>query len=358
VPDAQVFSRTVSGHHGAVVATAGRAGIPLRGVSAVLVSVHAMNPAADGDLALWRTGRRAPRRAAAVSFGSHRPAADTLLVPVSSTGRFSLRNNAAGHVDVQVDVRGYVPAEAVPGTSGSSGARYLEALVDRRKDSNYLADDEQKMNDYGCLDAENGISFELLDVGAQSVSTPQLSPSKPGVALALAPGKPVRLRYPDLQQVLESYVDGFRSASCNAAQLPLTLAEAAFASTEKQAETWESAFLNGTPSTLIENGDANDCPVTFVSGRTCAYDWTEQQYYDLASRGDRIEALPQIFYPTDAVKWADIDATGGGGITFVGSLTEHARDSTQFSPESGRTARYRALSSVVAAPKLPYAVDI
>jgi len=264
------------------------------------------------------------------------------------------------------------------------------------------------MKDFGCTDATQGVQFELLDVGAQTVTKP-LSAQNPGVALALSGGKqPVRLNYADLTDAIKAYLDAYADRQCNGGT-SLTLAigtnndgdfkaypatrrgqdwatqvidslrtyvssksysvnidivgandiEAAFASTEAQAMAWENAYLGNTKAQLIMNGDANDCPTQFGrKGRSCAYHWTEQQYYQLAHLGSRIEVLPQIFYPTEAIKWANIDATGGGGLNFVGSLTEYARDTSQLTPAQGRAALYRAISSVVPSPDIRYAVDI
>jgi hypothetical protein len=317
---------------------------------------------------------------------------------------------------VRVEVRGYVPATAVPAPDQTAAARYLNTLTGPA-DPNYRTSNETKMHQFGCTDATQGVQFELLDVGAQTVTKP-LSPANPGVALALSGGKqPVRLNYADLTDAIKSYLDGYTTCVSGGTSLELAIGtnndgnfksgdptgypatprgadwatkvinplradaatnsdpisvvaaddiEAAFASTQAQAVAWENAYLQkastpdpATPVQLIENGDANDCPTQFGQpGRTCAYGWTEQQYYNLAHRGNQIQALPQIFYPSEAVKWANIDATGGGQLIFAGSLTEHSRDSTQLSPEQGRAALYRAISSVVDDPKVPAAVDI
>jgi hypothetical protein len=302
----------------------------------------------------------------------------------------------------------------VPVPDSTASARYLDTLTGP-KDPNYKANNEQKMHYFGCADAAGGVQFELLDVGAQTVTKP-LSATNPGVALALSGDKqPVRLNYADLTDAIESYLDAYADTTkCNTGDTALTLAvgtnndgdftaypatprgvdwaqqvinplrsyagsnsypvtvvaaddiEAAFASTEAQAVAWEDAYLQKvsapdptTPVQLIENGDANDCPTRFgQTGRTCAFGWTEQQYYHLAHRGSQIAVLPQIFYSSEAIKWANIDATGGGGLIFAGSLTEHDRDSSQLTPGQGRAALYRAISSVVDDPNVPVAVDI
>lgn len=385
----------------------GRAGVPKRGTGAVLATVHAVNPAAAGSLAAWRPGRGAPAAESLVSFAAHRTAATTAFLPVSG-GKIALRNNSGGAVTVQLDVRGYVPSAAVPSPAGTATARYLDGLDDSTSAPDYLTSDTAQLRADGCADAQNALSFVLLDIGAQSVTGPQLSPQQPGVALALS-SPTRRLTYAELRQILGGYLAGYADHHCNATGSSVELAlgtnndgsftgqngyaakprgadwanrlvdpletaaknaggavrvvgaddiEAAFASTEAQAQLWENAYLANTAAPLIENGDANSCPTTFgVTGKTCAFGWTQQQYYDL-SHGPRTEALPQIFFPAEAVKWANIDLTGGGDLTFAGALTEHARVPSQLPASQGRAALYRALSAVVAGPAVDYAVDL
>jgi hypothetical protein len=405
--DARIVDHAAAGHALMTVATAGRAGMPLRNVAAALVTVRALDLAASGALQVWRAGARAPRRSAALSFTASHGAVTSLLVPLSPDGEFVLRNESAGRTRVQVDVRGYVPANGVPVPGGTASARYLDTLTDAQRDPGYLAGNETTMRTFGCADAAQGVQFELLDVGAQSVTGPQLGSADPGVALALSGPQPARLDYADLTDAIESYLTGYADSSCNKGGTGLTLAvgtnndgdfaaypagargadwasevidplrtfadqngyrvrvagandiEAAFASTEAQAEAWENSYLATTSADLIENGDANDCPTTpGATGSTCAFGWTQRQYYQLAHRGTRIRVLPQVFYPAEAAKWANIDATGGGGLVFAGALTQHSRDATQLAPAQGRAALYRAASGVAANPRVPFAVDI
>jgi hypothetical protein len=405
--DAPIADRSLAAHASTTVGTAGRSGVPLRNVAAALVTVHAVGPTASGALRVWRAGARAPRRAEALSFTASHGSATSLLVPLSTAGKFTLRNDSAGKTRIQIDVRGYVPANAVPVPDGTASARYLDALTDGQRDPNYLASNEQTMRNFGCSDAGQGVQFELLDVGAQSVTGPQLSKSNRGVALALTGSQPVRLDYADLTDAVESYLVGYADPACNKGGTRLNLAvgtnndgdftgyhaklrgtdwarlvidplltyadqhslpirvvgandiEAAFASTEAQAQTWEDNYLATTTANLIENGDANDCPSAFgTTGKTCAFGWTQGQYYRLAHNGTRIHVLPQVFYPAEAAKWANIDATGGGKLIFAGALTEFSRDPTQLSPTQGRAALYRAVSSVAASPRVPFAADI
>jgi hypothetical protein len=390
-----VAARPVGARKTVTLQVGGRAGVPKARVTAVLATVHAVNPAKAGTL-------QAPGAAPLVTFAAHRAAADTALLPVSH-GHVTIHNASPGRVTVQLDVRGYVPGNAVPVPTGTATARYLNTLVDQNT-SGYKNRNAATMEQFGCDDATGGVTFTLLDVGVQSVTGPQLSAAKPGVLLALT--AQTRLTYPDLRSAVQAYIAGYDS--CNSGGTALRLAvgtnndgvysgahgyaaakrgadwaarlvaplaaaatsdgvtvvgandiEAQFAGTEAQAQAWENAYLAHTSQQLIYNGDANDCPSTFgVTGRSCAYGWTQKQYYQLAHRGSRIQVLPQIFFPAEAVKWANIDATGGGQLIFAGALTEHARATSQLTPQQGRAALFRALSSVLVTPSVPLAADL
>jgi hypothetical protein len=136
--------------------------------------------------------------------------------------------------------------------------------------------------------------------------------------------------------------------------------EAGFVSTRAQAQTWEDAYLAATPEPLYYVGSADGCPSTFgATNATCRFGWTEKQYYALAHHGTRIHVLPQVYTPANAVQWANIDATGGSGLTFAGALTERAAAPAQSQhPAQGWAALYRALSAHTDAPKVPAVVDL
>jgi hypothetical protein len=136
--------------------------------------------------------------------------------------------------------------------------------------------------------------------------------------------------------------------------------EAGFASTRAQAQTWEDAYLAATPQPLYFVGSADGCPITFgATGATCRFGWTERQYFALAHHGTRIHVLPQIYTPDNAVQWANIDATGGGGLILAGALTEHAAAPRQSQhPAQGWAALYRARSAFTDIPHVPAVVDL
>jgi hypothetical protein len=147
--------------------------------------------------------------------------------------------------------------------------------------------------------------------------------------------------------------------------------ESNFASTQYQARAWEQVFLRtiigkGNAGPLIYNGSANGCPTTFGATGACAYGWTQSQYAALASTASfggttsyrgHVQVLPQIYFSTQAVKWANIDRTSGGILTYAGVLTEAGAEGSYLRSEGWR-ALYRALSSVRKTVSLPTSVDI
>lgn len=104
--------------------------------------------------------------------------------------------------------------------------------------------------------------------------------------------------------------------------------EGGFFSTEAQAEAWEAAYLTAaTTKKIIFNGSADGCPTGYgATGKTCAFAWTQANYYKLAGGMDpsRIQGLPQVYLPGQADQGANIDATGAKNIVFAGALTEFA----------------------------------
>ena len=125
---------------------------------------------------------------------------------------------------------------------------------------------------------------------------------------------------------------------------------------------WETAYFANTSADLVFNGALINCPTVFGSTASCAYGWTQADYVTLtrhvAGGRNRTQVLPQIYFPVQAVQWANIFARAGGGLRFAGSLTEHGADPTTYLPAQGWTALVRALQWRTAAPQVPRAVDI
>ena len=277
-----------------------------------------------------------------------------------SSGAITVSNRSSKANTITVDVDGYVPGSAVPVTTEASVAHYLDGLKGTSADPATMR---------GYADADAGRSdvpgLVLFDVGAQSITSPPLTKNYPGVALANS-NPLVRITYAKLVADIQAYADEFATATGNSAVTiavgtnndgasdpkdpnyyafdlrgtawatkvitPLHNAapkgvtvlaaddiESAFSSTEAQARTWEASYQAALPADassgvrLIYNGDANSCPRTpGVTGRTCAYGWTQSDYYALAYNHGHVKVLPQVFFGYEAAKWANIDRNGNG----------------------------------------------
>jgi hypothetical protein len=285
---------------------------------------------------------------------------------------------------------GYVPSTSLAVPSARSVARYPNDLT---ADIDW---DKTVMTMHGEIDA--GAGFVLLDLGAQTVTAP-MTVDEPGIAITLT-NPTVRLKYQDLVTVLSAYVDGLATGGhaatlavgtnndgtwttygatkrgtdfadpliAYAAPKGITVVgandiEADFG-TQKASDAiaWENAYLEGTAADLVFNGALNDCPTVFGSTAACAFGWTQANYGTLTKRvvggRNRIQVLPQIYFPVQAVQWANLYANVGGGLRFVGSLTQFRSDDTTYKPAQCWTALVRALQWRVTSPPVPRAVDI
>jgi hypothetical protein len=406
----RIVPRTTLGSaHTTTVSVVGHGGVPNGRVTAVLVNLTATGKRA-GSLTTWTAGRPRPR-AVNLQFPAGRTASALALVRPSSKGKIEIRNASASATDLAVDVVGYVAAVNAPpvGKPTTSNSHYIRAA--------YSAND---LYNRGCTDAMNGSRLVLLDLGAQTVTSP-LSSAHPGVLLTTTQ---TRLDYPTLRTSIDGYLNGFHScpdppdlkatiavgtnndgafAGDNAysaakrgadwAEFIATLRtdaatiapevtvvgandiESSFSGTLAQTETWVRAYLAADNTSdrvgpLINNGSADGCPSALgVTDRSCANDWTQSDYYALAHGlgASRIQLLPQVYNSAQPKQWANIDATGGGAIRFAGSLTEHAACPTASSPGCksssvpalhGWQALYNAVATVVDHPKIPAATDL
>ena len=140
--------------------------------------------------------------------------------------------------------------------------------------------------------------------------------------------------------------------------------EPGFASTQAQAQAWVNTYLHAASTkTLIFNGSADGCPDGFGDiGAACSNGYTQQGIYDLAHKvadpGYRIDVVPQVYAPSFAAQWANIDRTGGGQLTFAGALTQHALASDTYSSSNGWAALYYAVGSLTLVPHIAAASDI
>lgn len=367
----RVWSARVSGGRTAAVPVAGRGGVPLTGVTAVLAVVHAGSPARSGGVQAWRYGSHRPRTATALQFAAGRSVSNEVLIPVSSGGRIDLRNTSRGRVSLALDVHGYVPTTTVTPPASGSAARYVRTV------------DPSALQSAGRADAAAGASFVLLDIGAQAND-------KSGVVLSATT---TEVKYGDLVDALSEYLAGFATnghtgtvavGTNNTADdwtnypatergadwaiqvvRPLVTVgapehvtvigandiEGAFFSTVGQAEQWKTAFLANMPGTgtaLVYNGSADFCPKTWTRNAACNFGWTEKRVYGLAG-GSRTMVLPQVYFGYMATQWAMINATGGGRLRFLGALSDHALAPGHLAPAQSWVALQRAMSSVTRA---------
>ncbi|MFD0276837.1 hypothetical protein ACFVHB_23430 [Kitasatospora sp. NPDC127111] len=102
----------------------GVAGVPATGVSAVVMSVTAVNPTRTGYVTAYPHGQAVPD-ASNVNFAAGQNASNLVTVPVGTDGKVDLYN-AWGEVDLGVDVVGYYSA---------SGATYTAAGLVRLMDT-------------------------------------------------------------------------------------------------------------------------------------------------------------------------------------------------------------------------------
>ncbi|MDQ2738934.1 MAG: hypothetical protein M3Y35_10050, partial [Actinomycetota bacterium] len=84
---------------------AGRGGVPLTGVAAVILNVTAVGPSTSGYLTVWPFGIPRPTTSN-LNFTAGQDVANTVIVRLSPDGTISLYNGSAGNVDVLVDVEG------------------------------------------------------------------------------------------------------------------------------------------------------------------------------------------------------------------------------------------------------------
>jgi hypothetical protein len=77
------------------------------GAVAVSANVTAVNPAATGNLIVYPNGIASPPTVSALSFRAGRTRANNSLVYLGSDGSFLVKNNAAGALDLVLDVNGY-----------------------------------------------------------------------------------------------------------------------------------------------------------------------------------------------------------------------------------------------------------
>jgi len=381
-------------------------------VSAVVLNVAVTQPSSFGWVAVWGGGARP--QTSSVNFDAGKTVANLVMTPVASDGTVSLHNGSAGTVQLIADVSGFVLGADRGPAPAASTSRYVRNLSDGG------TADRNTMDAEGCSDAGDdagtGPYLHLLHIGAQSQHAP-LSKQNPGVALTgFSENTTPRLTYPQLVSALEGYLDGYERCRPGSASVTIAIGtnndgdfaqytaaekgtdwatkvikplaayvtgqtglevvgandiEAGFASTEAQAEQWESAYFAGTQARLVFDGSADACPTAFGAGGSCGAvmddngvtkTWTLAHYARLAhgmSPG-RIVALPQVYVPQQAWQWANISFASSGQVTFAGALTERAAVPQQYTSAQGWGALWDAISASgqFSLPAPPMATDL
>ncbi|MFB6517505.1 PKD domain-containing protein [Streptomyces sp. NPDC056401] len=90
---------------------AGNRGVPA-GAKAVALNVTVTNPRSDGHLTVFPAGKAAPN-ASNLNFSTGQTIANSVIVPVGTDGKISIRNGGWNPADVIVDVVGYYSPDSV-----------------------------------------------------------------------------------------------------------------------------------------------------------------------------------------------------------------------------------------------------
>ena len=98
------------------VQVTGEGGVPVSGVSAVLLNVTAVSPQTGGYITVWPSGIDRPGTSN-LNFQAGQDIPNTVIVPVGADGKIQLFNGSSGTVHLVVDVTGYTlagPAAPAP----------------------------------------------------------------------------------------------------------------------------------------------------------------------------------------------------------------------------------------------------
>jgi hypothetical protein len=112
----------VAAHKTRVVGVGGHAGVPARGVAAVMVGLSSSAPKRTGGITAWADGTSRPANAL-LALTAGVPSSASGLVRVSASGRIRLFNSSAATISVALDVSGYVASTSATG----SGALHVVA---------------------------------------------------------------------------------------------------------------------------------------------------------------------------------------------------------------------------------------
>jgi hypothetical protein len=113
----------------------GAGGVPASGVGAAVLNVTATNPTRQSFLTVWPTGQTQPT-ASNLNFSPGQTVPNRVIVPVGTGGQVRIFN-AAGNVDVVVDVSGYFTDNSNP---SATGAQFTPTSPVRIKDTRISGD--------------------------------------------------------------------------------------------------------------------------------------------------------------------------------------------------------------------------
>jgi hypothetical protein len=109
------------------VQAVGAGGVPASGVAAVALNVTATNPTQQSYLTVWPAGETQPT-ASNLNFVPGQSVPNRVIVPVGTDGKVSIYN-AAGAVDVVVDVGGYFTDSSDPSATGTQFTAITPARI-------------------------------------------------------------------------------------------------------------------------------------------------------------------------------------------------------------------------------------
>jgi hypothetical protein len=134
------------------VTVTGNGGVPATGVSAVVLNVTVVNPAAAGYLTAYPQGTTAPT-ASNINYQPGETLPNRIIVPVSATGQIDITANQA--TDVLVDVSGWYTSAGGTGTEYTTGAAPVRICDTRAGNPSGLTGAEAQCN--GTADAGDPI---------------------------------------------------------------------------------------------------------------------------------------------------------------------------------------------------------
>ncbi|MHA3700598.1 hypothetical protein ACXR2U_00305 [Jatrophihabitans sp. YIM 134969] len=326
-------------------AVGGAGGIPVKGVSAVVLTVTVTGGTGSGYLTVYPDQKT--RGSSTLNFTAGQTVTNLVVVPVTPVDdqlQIAYYNGSGGTLSVIADVSGFVrSSDVVP--PGVSTSRYVNDLLTADSDGVI----REKMYQHGQDDAvdvnDPSDRTVLLEFGAQSNKVPN---EDGGLSFGVLPpntqGNSQRLTYAQVVTAVKGYLDGFASARGESASGVITVAvgtsndgyryptgvtpylpadkgadwasevvkplvsygsndditvvgandiEANFDGTAAEVKVWVQNYLSGNSLQLINNGSAAACPTVLgqanqscgavrVDGTTTTQTWQQSDYVDFS----------------------------------------------------------------------------